>query len=209
MGIKVVKTMKADGTYSLEGNFQGNGKADDLLKSATGQLEYTATDGHIYYDVVLLNVLKYLNATEQLRGQTDLGKMETQGFGYRSIKIEASLQDGTISYKRAILDGPSMALTGAGEQDLLTGLLDLNLLVTLQVTLGRVLDKLPMVGGVLQGLNTIPLGVKGTLDNVRIQALAPSAVSYELKNIMENTVKGPIKLMNIGRKPAAEGKTSP
>jgi hypothetical protein len=87
--------------------------------------------------------------------------------------------------------------------------LDLNLLVTLQVTLGRVLDKLPMVGGVLQGLNTIPLGVKGTLDNVRIQALAPSAVSYELKNIMENTVKGPIKLMNIGRKPAAEGKTSP
>jgi len=209
MGIKVVKTMKADGTYSLEGNFQGNGKADDLLKSATGQLEYTATDGHIYYDVVLLNVLKYLNATEQLRGQTDLGKMETQGFGYRSIKIEASLQDGTISYKRAILDGPSMALTGAGEQDLLTGRLDLNLLVTLQVTLGRVLDKLPMVGGVLQGLNTIPLGVKGTLDNVRIQALAPSAVSYELKNIMENTVKGPIKLMNIGRKPAAEGKTSP
>ena len=209
MGIKVVKTMKADGTYSLEGNFQGNGKADDLLKSATGQLEYTATDGHIYYDVVLLNVLKYLNATEQLRGQTDLGKMETQGFGYRSIKIEASLQDGKISYKRAILDGPSMALTGAGEHDLLTGRLDLNLLVTLQVTLGRVLDKLPMVGGVLQGLNTIPLGVKGTLDNVRIQALAPSAVSYELKNIMENTVKGPIKLMNIGRKPAAEGKTSP
>jgi hypothetical protein len=71
------------------------------------------------------------------------------------------------------------------------------------------LDKLPLVGGVLQGLNTIPLGVKGTLDNVRIQALAPSSVSYDLKTIMENTVKGPIKLLHIGKKPAADGKTSP
>jgi uncharacterized protein YhdP len=154
-------------------------------------------------------VLKYLNASELLTGQTNLKKMETEGFGYRSIKIEASLQDGKISYKRAILDGPSMALTGAGEQDMLTGRLDMNLLVTLQVTLGRVLDKLPIVGGILQGVNAIPLSVKGNLDDVRIQPLAPSAVSYNLKEIMENTVKGPIKLVNIGRKPAAEGKTSP
>jgi hypothetical protein len=168
-----------------------------------------ATDGHIYQDVVLLNVLKYLNATELLMGQTDLKKMETEGFGYRSFKIEAILQDGKISYKRAIVDGPSMALTGAGEQDLLTGRLDLNLLVTLQVTLSRVLDKLPLVGGVLQGLNAIPLSVKGNLDDVRIQPLTPSAVSYDLKNIMENTVRGPIKLLRIGKKPAAEGEMSP
>ena len=209
MGIKVEKNIKADGTYSLQGNFQGNGKADDLLKTATGQLEISAKDGHIYQDVVLLNVLKYLNATEVLTGQTDLKKIETEGFGYRSFKIEAILQDGKISYKSAILDGPSMALTGAGEQDLLTGRLDLNLLVTLQVTLGRVLDKLPMVGGVLQGFNTIPLGVKGTLDNVRIQPLAASAISYELKNIMENTVRGPVNLIQIGKKPAPEGDATP
>ncbi|MGD8949332.1 MAG: AsmA-like C-terminal domain-containing protein [Desulfobacterales bacterium] len=208
-GVKTVKTLKADGTYSLKGRFQGSGKAEDLLKTATGQVEGSAVDGHIYQDVILLNVLKYLNTSELLTGQTNLKKMETEGFGYRSIKIEASLQDGKISYKKAILDGPSMALTGVGEQDLLTGQLDMNLLVTLQVTLGRVLDKLPLVGGVLQGLNTIPLGVKGTLNNVRIQALAPSSVSYDLKTIMENTVKGPIKLLHIGKKPAADGKTSP
>jgi hypothetical protein len=208
-GVKTVKTLKADGTYSLKGRFQGSGKAEDLLNTATGQVEGSAVDGHIYQDVILLNVLKYLNTSELLTGQTNLKKMETEGFGYRSIKIEASLQDGKISYKRAILDGPSMALTGAGEQDMLTGRLDMNLLVTLQVTLGRVLDKLPIVGGILQGVNAIPLSVKGNLDDVRIQPLAPSAVSYNLKEIMENTVKGPIKLVNIGRKPAAEGKTSP
>ena len=208
-GIKIEKNIKADGTYSLRGNFQGNGKAEDLLKTATGQVEFSAADGRIYRGVILLNVLKYLNATELLTGRTDLRKMNLEGFGYHSIKIEGNLKNGKMSYDEAILQGPAMALTAAGEQDLLTGRLDLNLLVTLQVTLGRVLDKLPVVGGLLQTFNTIPLRVSGKVDDVRILPLSPSAVSYNLKNIMENTVKGPIKLMNIGKTSAAEGNTSP
>ena len=201
-GIKVQKTFKADGTYSLQGSFQGNAKAEDLLKTATGQVEYSAADGRIYQDVILLNVLKYLNATELIIGQSDLKQRGSKGFGYRSMKIEASLQNGKLTYNKFILDGSSLALTAVGEQNLLTGRLDLNLLVTLQVTLARVLDKLPLVGGVLQGLNTIPLGLEGTYDDIRIYPLSASAVAYDLKNIMENTVKGPINLIQIGRKPA-------
>ncbi len=64
-----------------------------------GKLEYSAADGHIYRDVILLNVLKYLNSTELLTGQTDLNKMDTTGFGYRAINIEASLQNGKILYQ--------------------------------------------------------------------------------------------------------------
>lgn len=209
MGIKVKKTYRADGIYSLQGGLQGNGKAEDLLKTATGKVAYSAADGHIYQDVVLLNVLKYLNATELLTGQSDLKQIEKEGFGYRSMKIDASLKNGKISYNEFILDGSSLALTAVGEQDLLTGRYDLNLLVTLQVTLGRVLDKLPLVGGLLQGLNTIPLGLKGTFNDVHIYPLSASAVAYNLKNIMENTVGSPVKLIQIGKKPAAEGDATP
>ena len=159
--MKTDKTFKADGTYSLQGSFQGNGKAEDLLKTATGQLEYSAADGHIYHDVILLNVLKYLNSTELLTGQTDLKKMDTTGFGYRAINIEASLQNGKISYNKIILDGAALALTAAGEHDLLTGRLDLNLLVTLQTTLDRILKKLPLVGGVLQSFQHHSAQFKG------------------------------------------------
>ena len=208
-GIKVDKIFKADGTYSLQGSFQSNGKAEDLLKAATGQLEYSAADGHIYQDIILLNVLKFLNATELLTGQSNPKQTDEKGFGYRSMKIEASLKNGKISYHKFILDGSSLSLTAVGEQDFLTGRLDLNLLVTLHVTLGRLLDKLPLVGGVLQGLNTIPLGLEGSFDNVRIYPLSPSAVAYHLKNIMENTVKGPINLIQIGKKPTAEGDVTP
>jgi hypothetical protein len=203
------KAFKADGTYSLQGSFQGNGKAEDLLKTATGQLEYSAADGHIYHDVILLNVLKYLNSTELLTGQTDLAKMDTTGFGYRAINIEASLRNGKILYKKIILDGAALALTAAGELDLLTGRLDLTLLVALQTTLDRIFDKIPLVGGVLQTFNTIPLSLKGTLDDVHVYPLSPSSVAYELKRLMENTARGPIKLLHIGKKPAAEGETSP
>ena len=206
--LKTIKKFKADGTFSLQGSFHGNGKAEDLLKTATGQFEYSAADGHIYQDIILLNVLKFLNATELLTGQSNPKQIDEKGFGYRSMKIEASLKNGKISYHKFILDGSSLSLTAVGEQDLLTGRLDLNLLVTLQVTLARILDKLPLVGGVLQGLNTIPLGLEGSPDHVRIYPLSISAVAYDLKNIMENTVRGPINLIQIGKKPA-EGDAMP
>ena len=206
---KTVETFKADGTYSLQGSFKGNGKAEDLLKSTTGQVAYSATDGHIYHDVVLLNVLKYLNATEILTGQTDLHKMETTGFSYRAIRIEGGLQNGKISFNKIILDGAALALTAEGEHDLLSGRLDLNLLVALQTTLNRIFDKIPLVGGALQTFNTIPLSLKGRLDDLHVFPLAPSAVAYELKRLMENTARGPIKLIQIVKKPAARGSAAP
>ena len=86
---------------------------------------------------------------------------------------------------------------------------DLNLLVALQTTLDRIFDKIPLVGGVLQTFNTIPLSLRGTLDDVRITPLSPSAVAYELKRLMENTARGPIKLIQIGKKPADKGSVTP
>ncbi|MFZ1198829.1 MAG: AsmA-like C-terminal region-containing protein [Desulfobacterales bacterium] len=199
--ILVGKDFKADGVYSLKGSFRGNGKAQDLLKTATGEVVYSAADGHIYQDFLLLNVLKYLNTTELLLGQTDLKKMEKAGFGYRTMNIEARLQKGKMSYDRIILDGASLALTAVGKLDFLTGKLDFNVLVTPQVTLNSIFDKIPLIGGILQTFNTIPLGLKGTLDDIRIVPLAPSAVAHELVSLMKKTARGPIKLIQIGKKP--------
>ena len=198
--ILVEKTFKADGVYSLKGSFQGNGKAEDLLNTASGEVVYSATDGHIYQDFLLLNVLKYLNTTELLLGQTDLKKMEKAGFGYRSMTIEARLQNGKMSYDKIVLDGASLALTAVGTLDFLTGKLDFNVLVTPQVTLNSIFDKIPLIGGILQTFNTIPLGLRGTLDDVRIIPLAPSAVAHELMSLMKKTARGPIKLIQVGKK---------
>jgi hypothetical protein len=208
-GMKTVKNYKADGTYSLQGSFQGNGKPLGLLKNATGRMAYSAVDGHIYKGVVLVNVLKYLNATELLTGRTDLAEMEKKGFGYRTMKIEADLSNGKIAFNRATLDGAAMALTAAGELDLMTDRLDLTLLVSLQITLDRIFGKIPLVGGALQTLTAIPLAVRGRLNDIRVYPLAPAAVSFQLKSLMEQTAKRPIRLIQIGQKPAAEGNAAP
>jgi hypothetical protein len=208
-GVKIDKTIEADGTYSLAGRFQGNGKVAELLAATTGQMEFSATDGRIYQHVILLNVLKFLNATEILRGGKNMSQMKGPGFDYRSFTLTANLKDGKVMVSQGILDGPAMTLTAAGEHDLLTGGLDFDLLVTLQVALSRVLDKLPVVGGILQAFNTFPLSVEGTLDDIHIRPLSPSSVTRSLKASMEKTVEGPVNLIRIEKKPAAKSGVAP
>ena len=197
----VGETFKADGTYNLKGRFQGLGKAEDLLKTATGQVEFTAKDGHIYHDIILVNVLKYLNTFKVFTGKVNFKDMEKKGFGYHSFRVKAKLQDGKLRYEEAILHGLPMTVTAAGENDLQNGRIDLTLLVAPLVTLDRIFEHIPLIGGIPDNLDTIPLSVKGTLDNIHIYPLAPSAVWYELKEMMKKTVERPINLIRGGKTP--------
>ena len=119
------------------------------------------------------------------------------------------MQNGKILFNKIILDSAALALTAEGDHDLLTGKLNLNLLVALQTTLDRIFDKIPLVGGALKTFNTVPLSLEGPLDDLRVLPLTPAAVAYELKRLMENTARGPIKLLQIGKKPADKGSATP
>lgn len=183
------ETFKADGTYTLKGRFQGRGKAEDLLKTATAQVELTAADGHIYHDIFLVSVLKYLNTLEVLTGKVNFKDMGRKGFAYHSLRVKARLQNGKIMFEKVILHGASMTVIAAGEHNLQNGRFDLTLLVAPLVTLDRIFEHIPMIGGIFKTLNTIPLSAKGTLDNIHIYPLAPSAVGYELKEMMKKQSK--------------------
>jgi hypothetical protein len=193
-------TFKADGTYNLKGRFQGRAKPEDLLKTATGQVEFTAKDGRIYHDVILIQVLKVLSTLQVLTGQTNLKEMKKKGFGYHSIGVKAKLQDGKLRVEEAVLHGQPMTVTSAGEHDLQSGRFDLTLLVGPLVTLDRIFEHIPLIGGILDTLDTIPLSAKGTLDNIHVYPLAPSAVAYELAEMMKKTVERPINLIHGGKK---------
>ena len=195
----VGKTFKADGTYNLKGRFQGRGKAEDLLKTATGQVAFTAKDGRIYHDVILIEVLKFLNPLEVFEGRANAEDMKQKGFGYHSFGVKAKLQDGKLRYDEAVLHGRPMIVTAAGEHDLQNGRFDLTLLVAPLVTLDRIFEHIPLIGGILEALDTIPLSAKGTLDNIQIYPLAPSAIGYELKEMMKKTVERPINLIHGGK----------
>jgi hypothetical protein len=122
--------------------------------------------------------------------------METEGFGYRSLGIKAVLNDGRILYENAVLDGHPMTITARGEHNLLDGQMDIAMLVAPIKIVDRVLGHVPVVGGILKTLDTIPISIKGSLRDIRVLPLAPSAVAYELKELMKNTVDIPINLVH-------------
>ena len=192
-------TFKADGTYNLNGRFQGRGKPEDLLKTATGQVMFSAQDGHIYHDAILKESIKYLNTREAKKDRVDVTHMRKKGFGYHSFQVKAKLQDGKLRYSEAILHGRPMTVTAAGEHDLQNGRFDLILLVAPLVTLNLIFEHIPLIGGILEALDTIPLSAKGTMDNIHIYPLAPSAIGYELAEMMKKTVERPINLIHGGK----------
>jgi hypothetical protein len=194
-------TFKAAGTYNLKGRFQGHGEAKDLLKTATGQVEFTAQDGHIYHGAILNESIEYLNTREKKEDRINVTDMKKKGFGYHSLRVKAKLQGGKLRYEEAVLHGQPMTLAAAGEQNLQNGQFDLTLLVAPLVTLDRFFEHIPLIGGILDTLDTIPLRVKGTLNSIHVYPLAPSAVGYGLAEMMKKTVERPINLIHGGKPP--------
>ena len=68
------------------------------------------------------------------------------------------------------------------------------------VTLDRIFEHIPIIGGILEPLDTIPLSAKGTPDDIHIYPLTPSAIGYELQEIMKKTVERPLNLIHGDKK---------
>ncbi|MBT8363945.1 MAG: AsmA-like C-terminal domain-containing protein, partial [Deltaproteobacteria bacterium] len=199
------ETFKADGKFDLAGHLQGRGKAQDLLKTASGHLDLKISDGHVYRDIIVLNVVKFLNVTQVLTDRVSPKQMTEKGFGFKFFRIQSSLQDGRMRYEKIILTGDEMTITGTGEIDLLHEHLDFTLLVAPQKTLDSILGHIPLIGAILHTIDTIPLSIKGTYNDIHVFPLSPAAVGYELKQVMKNTLGIPIKLTHPGGFHQSEG----
>lgn len=92
-----------------------------------------------------------------------------------------------------------MKVSGTGEIDIRNKQIDFTLLVAPQKTMETVLGHIPLIGGTLETINTIPLRVGGTIDDIHVLPLAPSAVGFELKEIMKQTLDAPMKLVHMDK----------
>jgi hypothetical protein len=104
------------GNFNLQGEFNAQGKREDLTQSLGGDLEFLARDGRIFRFKLLSRIIGYVNLTEIFRAKVpDLGK---EGLAYDSITIKGDLQGGKFILKEAILDGATVEIVGQGEIDL-------------------------------------------------------------------------------------------
>jgi hypothetical protein len=194
----VDRSFKAEGNLDAKGMIKGQGTMENLLKSSSGHMDLGISDGHIYKDIVLLNVIKFLNAIEFFNKHIlPEDQFKKDGLGFKSCKTHVTLQDGKLQYKNFLLDADQLTIIGEGEMDIIQNQLDFVLLLAPQKTVDTILGHIPIIGGILQPMASIPLRVTGPLDNIRVLPVAPKAVRYELKEIMEDILDSPVKLTHI------------
>jgi len=155
----------------------------------------TLKDGRINKMTVLSRIFSYLNVTELLRGKVpDLGK---EGFPYRTLAIRGEMNDGKFLLGEATMDAPSMGIVATGEVDVINRKGDLKVLVSPLGTVDAVVRMIPVVRYILAGtLVTIPVAVRGDLDDPKVTPLEPAAVGEELLGIVERTLKLPAHIIS-------------
>lgn len=195
-----IDALKADGDFRLNGKFQGHGKIDHLFEAISGNVDLSVPGGgRIYHSSILLNVLKFFNTLELLDGQVNVGDMGTKGFLYHSYLGKATLKAGELRFKEMVLRGQPMTITAVGTHGIQNRAVDMNLLVAPLVSLDRFFDHIPLIGRSVETLDAFPLGVRGTMDNIHIYPLAPSAIGFNLTETMKALVGRPIKFRHIGQ----------
>ena len=189
------KKVSLTGTYGMSVRVEGKGTGEALLHSLRGPGELTLKDGRINKMTFLSRILSYLNVTELLRGKVpDLGKT---GFPYRTLAIRGEMNDGKFLLGEATMDAPSMGIAATGEVDFLRREEDLQVLVSPFGTVDAVVRNIPVLGYILGGtLVSIPVAVRGDIDDPKVTPLEPAAVGKGLLGIVERTFKAPARVIS-------------
>jgi hypothetical protein len=188
------KLVKTDATYSLAGEINLPPTRENPVGVITGQMEFSSENGRIEYASVLMKIFSILNVTEVFTGgKSDLAE---SGYGYTKAYVKADIRDGKLLLDEILLDGNAMKITGQGSVDLKDRTVDVILLAAPLKTIDRIVNKIPIVGYIMGGsLISVPLGVKGKIDDLSVVPMPPSAVGKGLLGIMERTLEAPFKLV--------------
>ena len=182
------------GKFDFEAQVMARGTSEELGKSLNGNFGGIAKNGRISQFGLIPKILAFLNPTETLRGR--LPGLRKEGFSYKSITVNGQIQNGILTIDEYALDAPSMGVTGHGTVDLFAKELDLKILVSPFNTADFVVKRIPIIRGLLGGtIVSIPVKVKGDIENPEISYLSPSAVGKKLLGITKSVLKTPVKII--------------
>ena len=182
------------GEFDLEAQIMAQGAIEELGTSLNGNFGGIAENGRYNRLGLLSKILSFLNPTETLRGR--LPGPAKEGFPYKSMAVNGQIQNGILTIDEYILDAPSMGVTGHGTVDLFAKELDLKILVSPFNTADFVVKRIPIIRGLLGGtIVSIPVKVKGDIENPEISYLSPSAVGKKLLGITKSVLKTPVRII--------------
>ena len=166
----------------------------EISSTSLGEMALNARQGRIYRFNLLSKTLAVVNLTEIFRGK--IPDLMQDGLAYDRIDIQLDIKDSICTIKQAVIDGASADIAGQGTVNLLTGQTDMIVLVAPFKTVDALVKYMPIIGDWLGGtLVSIPVKVSGPFEDPTVTPLSPSAVGTSLMNLMKNTVKLPVKIV--------------
>ncbi len=191
------KSAKTVGNYNLEGDIKARGTGKTLIQNINGNLTFYAPKGRSYAGRdfrTLIKIFSLLNVTDIFKGK--LPDIENKGFAYNHIRAKADIQHGKIKLEEMIVDGDSMNIVCQGYIDLAHNQMDVTALVAPLKTIDFFIKKIPIVKDILGGsLISIPIGIKGSIENPNVTPIPPSAVGSGLLGIVKRTLQLPVKII--------------
>jgi hypothetical protein len=95
-----------------------------------------------------------------------------------------------------IIDGTSMNIVCQGDIDLVKKQMDVTALVAPLKTIDFFIKRTPLIKEIFgESLVSIPVGIKGHLENPRVTPLPPSKVGSGLLGIVKRTLQLPVKII--------------
>ncbi len=175
-------------------------KGGNLSFSMSGSTkEY---DGIFYiHDTTILdykllnNILAFVNTIPSLV-TFSLPGYNKNGLAVKSAYADFHSKDDTIKFKNIYLDSKEMDIVGRGELSFKRN--EINLILNLKSDLGSSINKIPVVGYILLGDDTVStsLSMTGKLDNPKIKSLIAKDIIVAPLNIIKRTLYAPFNLFN-------------
>jgi len=182
------------GTLDFSGQISGQSRVDELIEVLQGPLEATFSNGTIQQSKILARILEVLNVTEIVKGR--LPNLSSEAFAYTIITLQGEFQAGKLLISKIEMDGKTLDALGQGEIDMLQKTVDIELLAAPFKTVDTVVKNIPGVNYLMAGsLVSIPVSIKGSLDDPKVRVLSASSIGSSLLRLGERTIKSPLKLI--------------
>ncbi len=186
----------AQGTFTLEGTFQGFGKKGPFLDKTAGKFAFSSPEGRLFKIGMLVKLFAFLNPLEVFQG--NLPNLSQEGLHYDLLEIKGHFQKHYLLIDTAQIKATGLRIFASGKIDLLHKKIQLTALVSPFIQADKLVSHIPLVGWVLTGKSktffSIPVGIHGSLDKPEIFPLDPQAVSQTLLGILKRTLQLPVKV---------------
>jgi hypothetical protein len=181
-----------EGPLNLDGNLRG--RAGDWQ---SGRIAIFSNKGYIRRLGFLAKVFSVVNLTD-LFSEQKLPQLGDDGFSFTNLDLASHIDNNLLIIDKAVVKGQGLNLFGQGSIDLRTNQANLIIMVAPLKTIDAIITNLPIIGRVAGGKDraviSIPVGLKGNLQDPAVNLLPPEAISEGIVNLITNTLKMPLAI---------------